>query len=88
MAIGAGSFLRWRRLALAAAVADYFENIAISALILGYPDLHPSLAALAAVLTAAKFSLYALATGAAVAGLWMTWRPADTRDHASGGSTS
>ena len=88
MAIGAGSFARWRRLALAAAVADYFENIAISALIVGYPDLHPSLAALAAVLTAAKFSLYALAAGAAVAGLWMAWRLADTRDHTSGRSTS
>jgi hypothetical protein len=61
---------------------------AISALILGYPALHPSLAALAAVLTAAKFALYALAAGTAVAGLSMAWRPADTRDHASGRSTS
>ncbi len=32
--------------------------------------------------------LYALAAGTAVAGLWMAWRAADTRDHASGGSTS
>lgn len=83
VAIGAGPLVRWRRLALAAAIADYLENIAVSALILGYPELPPALAALAAVLTAVKFSVYALATGIAVAGLWMAWRGADTRDHAS-----
>jgi hypothetical protein len=81
--IGAGSFVRWRRVAVAATAADYSENVAISALIMGYPDLHPSVATLAAVLTAAKFSLYALAAAIALAGFWMTWRAADTRDHAS-----
>jgi hypothetical protein len=88
VAIDAGSFVRWRRLALAAAATDYLENIAISALIIGFSDLHPLLVAVAAVLTAAKFSLYALAAATAVAGLWMTRRAAGGRDHASGGSTS
>jgi hypothetical protein len=88
VAIGAGPLVRWRRLALAAAAADYFENVAISALIIGFPDLHPLRAAAAAILTAVKFSVYALAAATAVAGLWMAGRGADGRDHASGGSTS
>ena len=85
VAIGAGSLARWRRLALSAAAADYVENIAISALIIGFPDLHPLLAALAAILTAAKFSLYALAAATGMAGMWMARRAVDGRHHASGG---
>ncbi len=86
--IGAGSLARWRRLALAAAAADYLENIAISGLIIGFPDLHPLLAGLAAVLTAAKFSLYALAAATGMAGMWMAKRAVHGGDHASGGSRS
>jgi hypothetical protein len=88
VAIGAGSFGRWRRLALFAAAADYLENLAISGLIVAFPDHHPLLAMLASVLTATKFSLYALGMVTALAGLWMARRAADRSDHASGGSTS
>ncbi len=84
-AIGAGRLARWRRLALAAAAADYLENVALSALIVGYPELSPLLSALAAVLTAAKFALYALAAAIALAGAWTARRAADGRDPAAGG---
>lgn len=86
-AIGAGSLARWRRLALAAAAADYLENVALSALIVGFPDLHPLLAALAATLTAAKFTLYALAAATAATGMWMARLTAAGRDHATGERT-
>ncbi len=88
IAIGAASLVRWRWLALAAAATDYLENVAISALIIGFPGRHPLLAALAAFLTAAKFSLYALAAATAVAGTRMARRVADGRDRASRGGTS
>lgn len=77
VAIGAGPLVRWRRLALAAAVADLLENLALSSLILAYhPGRLPPAAALAATLTAAKFSLYALAAATAVAGFWTAARAA------------
>lgn len=76
VAIGAGPFVRWRRLALAAAVADLLENLALSALIAGYPELLPPLPALAATLTAAKFALYAAAAATAAAGAWSAARAA------------
>jgi hypothetical protein len=88
VAIGAGSLGRWRRIALVAAAADYLENVAISGLIVGFPDPHPLLAVLASVLTAAKFALYAVGAATAVAGLWMARPESRSSDHASRGSTS
>lgn len=83
--IGAGPLARWRRLALAAAGADYLENVAISALIAGFPGLHPPLVALAAALTAVKFSMYGLAAAIAMAAPWMARRAAGESEPAPGG---
>lgn len=73
-ALGAGALVRWRWLALAAAAADYLENVALSALILSFPEQRPLLVAVAGVLTAAKFSLYLLGAACAAAGMWMNRR--------------
>jgi len=84
-ALGAGALVRWRWLALAAAVADYLENIALSALILTFPEQHPLLGAVCGVLTAAKFSLYVLAGACAAGGMWMA-RRTSRRDRLEPGS--
>jgi hypothetical protein len=86
-ALSAGALVRWRRLAIAAAAVDYLENVALSALILAFPEPHPRLATLAGVLTAAKFSLYALAVACAAAGLWLA-RRASPDVHGPGGDTT
>ena len=70
-ALGSGALVRWRWLALAAAALDYLENVALSALILAFPERHPTLARSPGSSTAAKFSLYALAAAGAAAGMWM-----------------
>jgi len=49
---------RWRWLAVAAAAADYSENISNSVLLAFYPDRFPSLASLSGLLTLMKFSLF------------------------------
>jgi hypothetical protein len=84
-ALGAGALVRWRWLALAAAAFDYLENVALSALILSFPRPHPLLAILAGLLTAAKFSLYALAVACAAAGMWMARRASRSDGHEPGG---
>lgn len=87
-ALGAGALGRWRWLALAAAAADYLENVALSALILSFPEQHPLLATLAGLLTAAKFSLYALAAASAAVGMWMARRASRSDGHEPGGHTT
>jgi hypothetical protein len=67
-AIRAGALARWHRVALAAAGVDYLENAALSGLIAAHPAVHPGLAALASLLTIAKFSLYLTALLVALAG--------------------
>lgn len=83
-ALGAGALARFRWLALAAAGVDYLENVALSTLILAFPEEHPMLATLAGLVTAAKFSLYALAAACAGAGMWMA-RASRNGGNASGG---
>jgi len=70
-AIGRGAFSRWRHVAVAAAAFDYVENIAITILLLQYPEHHPNGVYVAASVTVVKQLLYSAglllaATGALV----------------------
>jgi hypothetical protein len=67
-ALSVGALRRWRRLALAAAAADYLENYALTALVLGHPAWHDGLAMFPSGLTATKVALYAVALALAAAG--------------------
>ncbi len=73
-AIGRGALRRWRWAALAAGVADYLENSALTALLLAYPTHRDGVARLASALTVSKFSLYLAALALAVCGAWLEMR--------------
>lgn len=84
-AISRGPLARWKPLAWLAGCSDYAENIAISALLLGYPARREWLALLAALLTSVKFALYASAALAALATPLLARR--DVRRAAAAGAT-
>jgi nucleoside-diphosphate-sugar epimerase len=71
-ALSRGVFRKWRGFALAGGVFDYMENIAITSLLLFYPDRTDGLAYVAATLTSLKFLAYAFASGLAIAGYGRT----------------
>jgi hypothetical protein len=75
-------------LAQAAAAVDYLENVALSALILAFPEQHPLLGTVSGVLTAAKLSLYVFAVACAAAGMWMASRASRSDGLEPGGGTS
>jgi nucleoside-diphosphate-sugar epimerase len=69
-AMRAGSFRRWRWLTLAPGVADYLENIAVSALLVAGPVPSVGLVAVASGLTLTKYGLYSSAALLATAGFF------------------
>jgi nucleoside-diphosphate-sugar epimerase len=73
-AVSRGALRKWRWVALGAGAADYLENVAITALLLGYPTHRDALASLASLLTVSKFALYLVALALAVYGGWRTMR--------------
>jgi NAD dependent epimerase/dehydratase family enzyme len=70
-AIARGAIRRLRSLPLLAAACDYAENIAITTLLLLYPEHHSVIAYVAAGLTTVKLALYASSALAAVGGALM-----------------
>lgn len=66
-ALGLGRFRRWRAAGLLGGAADYLENAALTALLLG-PGAAPGLVRAASALTTAKWILYLGAAALAAAG--------------------
>ena len=58
MALRRGAFRTWHWVPLLAAAFDYAENIAITSLLLRYPEHHPAVVRIAATFTAAKLGSY------------------------------
>ncbi len=73
-AVSRGALRRWRWTALGAGAADYLENAAITALLLGYPSRHDAVAWLASAFTISKFALYLGSSLVALAGAWLERR--------------
>ena len=60
LAVRRGAFRTWHWVSLLAAVFDYAENIAITSLLLLYPEHHPIVVHIAATCTALKLASYGI----------------------------
>lgn len=82
--VSLGVLRRWRWAAVLGGVADYLENVAVTALLHRFPAESPTLVGLASALTIAKWALYLGGGALALAGAARMRRPRHRLGHGHG----